>query len=231
MKLVIATPFYEMKGFSPYISSLVNTARLLDNLGIEWDFWELSGDSYIDRARNSLAKKFMESHFTDLLMIDSDESWDLKGFANLLKSDADIVGAGYPCKNSWDFYGCVLHTDTEGRPIVNEHGLLAAQIVPAGFLKIRKRAFQLLAEKQPTNCYYAKPSPPEEPIQYFNFFGRIPPLGEDGSFCKRWQDIGGQLWVQPDITITHYGIKGWKGNYHEALQRYPGGAKEGQAYE
>ena len=30
------------------------------------------------------------------------------------------------------------------------------------------------------------------------------------------------------MTITHYGTKGWKGNYHEAMQRWPGGAKEGQ---
>jgi hypothetical protein len=54
MKVVIATPFYEVKAFSPYIVSLMATMRLLTAVGIDWDFREISGDSYVHRARNTI---------------------------------------------------------------------------------------------------------------------------------------------------------------------------------
>src|SRR3990167_4891027 len=59
MKVVIATPFYELKGFSPYITSLQATIRLLTANGIDWRFMELSGDSYVHRARNTMCDAFL----------------------------------------------------------------------------------------------------------------------------------------------------------------------------
>lgn len=224
LKLLIATPFYEVKAFSPYISSLMKTVALLQKIGVEYDYWELSGDSYVDRARNTIANKFMETDFTHLLFIDSDMSWDLEGFSRLLKADVDIVGAGYPCKNNWDFFSCVLNCHEDGRPKVNEQGLLSAWGVPTGFMKIRREVFERLAEADPDNFYIETID--EEPVKRFNFFGRVPPLGEDISFCRRWvEKAGGELWVQPNITMGHYGVKKWEGNYHEFLMQCPGGSE------
>ena len=36
MKLIIATPFYEMKAFSPYVTSLVQSLMILQRLGIDY---------------------------------------------------------------------------------------------------------------------------------------------------------------------------------------------------
>lgn len=227
MKLLIATPFYEMKGWSGYISSLVYTTKLLERAGIDFDFWELSGDSYIDRARNKIALDFMESDYTDLLFIDSDERWNLKGLVNLLKADADVVGAGYPCKNNWKFFSCLIDTLPDGRPETNAQGLISARTVPTGFMKIRRTVFEQLANITNTYMDY-EPSLGKE-RKFYNFFGRIPPLGEDGSFCLRWQQIGGKVWVEPRVTITHYGVKGWEGNYHEFLLQCPGGSHYGMS--
>lgn len=225
MKLLIATPFYEMKGFSPYISSLVYTCKLLHQAGIEFDFWELSGDSYVDRARNTIANKFMDSDYTDLVFIDSDHKWDLEGFTNLLKADFPIVGAGYPCKNQWDFFSCILETLDDGKPIVNAQGLIKAWGIPTGFMKIKREVFVQLAEKMPDNYYMANNVETGEEVKVFNFFGRIPPMGEDISFCRRWAGIGGELWVEPRVTITHYGVKGWEGCYDTFLKQCPGGSE------
>lgn len=222
MKLLIATPFYETKAFSPYVSSLMRTVALLHELGIEYDYWELSGDSYIDRARNTIANEFMKSDFTHLLFIDSDMSWDLEGFGRMLQADVDVVGAGYPCKNNWDHFSCVLNCHADGRPIVNSDGLLSAWGVPTGFMKIRRTVFERLAAAQPDNFYLE--SVGDEKMKRFNFFGRIPPMGEDISFCRRFADIGGELWVEPRITMGHYGVKKWEGNYHDFLTRCPGGS-------
>lgn len=217
-KLLIATPFYSMQGWSPYISALVKSIRILDMAEVTWDFWNLSGDSYIDRARNKIANDFMESEFTDLLFIDSDMSWDEMGFARLLCRDEEIVGCGYPCKNNWDFFGCLLNTTgPEGKPIV-ENGLLSAQSAPTGLMKIKRTVFEKLAQKDPDNYYMDNAQKPPKVV--YNFFGRMPPLGEDTSFCKRWRDIGGKIWVEPNVTINHYGFKAYTGNYHEFLLNY-----------
>jgi hypothetical protein len=227
MKLVIATPFYSVSAFSPYISSLVKTISLLNKLGIEFDYWDLSGDAYVDRARNTIANKFMESDATHMIFIDSDMAWDLEGFGNLLKADVDVVGAGYPCKNQWDFYSCVLNVNEDQTPKVNAQGLISAWGVPTGFMKIRREVFLKLAEKMPENFYEGKPMEEgSSPVKVFNFFGRIPPMGEDISFCRRWASIGGELWVEPRVTITHFGIKGWEGNYDKFLKACPGGSND-----
>lgn len=223
MKLVIATPFYSVSAFSPYISSLVKTISLLHELGIEFDYWDLSGDAYVDRARNTIANKFMETDATHLIFIDSDMAWDLEGFGNLLKADVDVVGAGYPCKNKWDFYSCILNVNEDKTPKVNERGLISAWGVPTGFMKIRREVFLRLAEKMPQNFYEGRGMEEGSSMKIYNFFGRIPPMGEDISFCRRWASIGGELWVEPRVTITHFGVKGWEGNYDAFLRACPGG--------
>ena len=214
MKLVMATPFYSMQGWSPYISSLAKSIRILEGSGIQWDYWNLSGDSYIDRARNKIANDFMTSDFTHLLFIDSDMAWDEVGFARLITADEDIVATGYPCKNNWDFYGCLLNTTgSEGRPIVNSKGLLSASSAPTGLMIIKKFVFTRLAGH--VSSYRENGN-----RRVYDFFGRIPPMGEDTSFCKRWRDAGGEIWVEPRIKMTHCGFKEYTGCYDEFLRNY-----------
>jgi hypothetical protein len=230
MRLVIATPFYDMRGMSPYISSLVSSMVFLAKKGIDVDFWELSGDTLIDRARNVIANRFMKSDYTDLLFIDSDMKWDIPSLLNILKHDVDVVGAGYPCKNMWDYWGCVLNTEKGyentydesgvvthvGPPVNGQDGLVSAQYVATGFMKIKREVFVKLAEKQPDNFYID-----QKRDKYFGFFDRMVPLGEDYSFCQRWRDIGGELWVEPDCTISHYGVQEHTGNYKQFLLSMP----------
>jgi hypothetical protein len=84
MKLIICTPFYELKAFSPYVVSLTNTTRLLTEVGIDWRFMELSGDSYVHRARNTMCDVFLQDpDATDLFFIDSDMSWDPEAFVKM----------------------------------------------------------------------------------------------------------------------------------------------------
>ena len=226
MKLVIVTPFYEMKGWSPYIRSLVESIIFIcRHTNIYVDFWNLSGDSYVDRARNALAHQFKNSSFTDMLFIDSDMGWTIEGLTKLLAADVDVVGAGYPCKNMWDFYGCLLHVDKDQRPITNKHGLIKASSLPTGFMKIRQGVFQRLDAFFPNDCYIGD-GPKDDKIVIGNYFGRIQPLGEDVSFCRRWTEAGGELWVEPNITISHYGVKDYTGNYYEFLCSCPGGSHD-----
>ena len=216
MKLMIATPFYENKGYSPYIVSMFQTVYMLARQSnLEFEFVELSGGSYIDHNRNLLADKFIKSDCTHLFFVDSDQSWDLTSFLNVVKADKDIVGAAYPVKNNWEQYGITIHTHDDGTPIVNEDGLIKAEKVPTGFMKIKKEVFEKIKAANPTDWYYEKNE------KLHNFFGHLTidhiRYGEDISFGIRWQSIGGEIWLEPRCSIGHHGVNSWHGNYHEYL--------------
>lgn len=151
MKLAIATPFYEVRGYSPYIVSLVSTIKVLNELDkqgtLEWDYWELSGDSYVDRAKNQLVHRFMEeTDFTHIMMIDSDLMWNTEGFIRILKAammGAEVVGGAYPNKNNWSTYGAVPLM-RNGKPVVREKGglqLYEMWGIPGGFIIYSRKAF------------------------------------------------------------------------------------------
>ena len=37
-------------------------------------------------------------------------------------------------------------------------------------------------------------------------------LSEDYTFCRRWQEIGGDIWLDPSISLNHYGHFCFQGN-------------------
>ena len=105
--ILIASAFYEVKAYSPYITSLLSSLRVLQEAGVKYSYVEISGDSYVDRAKNALVNKFLKSHHTHLMIIDSDLGWEVEGFGRLLKAamaGAEVVGGAYLCKGDWNTY-------------------------------------------------------------------------------------------------------------------------------
>ena len=242
-KYLFATPFYEMKGYSPYIASMFQTVyALARTTKVEFDFFELSGDSYVWRARNQIVDAFMRTDATHLIFIDSDQAWSLEAIMRLLKADADVVGGAYPMKNDWEKYSVVAYgtplTDEQqamlrerglpdaglGNPERNEQGLIRAMNLPTGFMKIKREVFEKLKKAFPHNWYW------QDDSKIYDYFGHMTTehvrYGEDISFCRRWEMIGGKLWIEPRCDISHCGQKVWSGNYENFLRRQPGGAQD-----
>ena len=144
MKIAIATPFYNGQAHTPYVSSLAVTLKALTMAKIEWDYYDLTGDSYVDRARNTLCARFLKSDCTDLVFIDSDMSWDVDGFVKLLSSSYEITGGSYPAKNNWtDFTAKMVVDPVDNVPMGDaQHGLIEAHWLPAGFMRIKRSALE-----------------------------------------------------------------------------------------
>lgn len=226
MKLVIATPFYSMAGYSPYISSLVQTAKMLCKADIDWDFWEYSGDSYVDRARNHICARFIETDYTDLLFIDSDMSWSAEGLFNLLRSPHELTGGVYPVKNNWEKYTESIKYEGNHSPVQHiDSGRIEAEWLPAGFLLIKRSCLEKMCSAYEYDWYYSneKNTELEEPRKIINLFNckvvDNQRLGEDVSFCKKWNMIGGKCYVEPRISFGHTGSKTYSGNFDEYLLR------------
>jgi hypothetical protein len=221
VKLAIATPFYEVKAYSPYIVALINSLKVLDELGIAYDYYELSGDSYVDRAKNTLIDKFLKGDCTHILMIDSDLSWDVPGFARLIKdalAGAEVIGGGYPNKNNWTTFG-VIPMAEDGVPIGIDNGIirvLEVRGIPGGFIVYSRKAIE---RARPNLQSYVDLKTGEEFLECFKcnieeHGGRI---GEDIYFQERYREMGGKVWLEPNISFKHFGVKAWEGNYHEYL--------------
>jgi hypothetical protein len=212
--------------------SLVATYRILNDAGIPYEEFVIENCPYLPTARNTLVAMFMDSDGTDLFFIDSDVGFDASGIVRILERPEEIVAGIYPLKR--DAVGYPVEVKTiDGIPIGRD-GLIEANFLPTGFMRIKRSVFEKLIEAHP-ELEYAD-SVVEvlgaKVTKAWDFFHMgIDPkrqrwTTEDYAFCQRWRDIGGQLWVYPDINFQHIGSKAFRGNYHQFLLHQPGGAEE-----
>lgn len=233
LKLAIATPFYMSQEYSHYGESMLHTCRMLTQAGVEWELLRVNGDSYVDRAKNTLIANFLDTDCTDLLMIDSDEQWGPMAVSRLLQHPEEIVAGAYPFKNKWgQFAGNPLIENHEGVPRYIGHELsdgsclLEAYNVAGGFLRMKRSAIEKFADHYWQDVYVDDCAwPGRDGRIYTEFFScaviNHQRYGEDANFSRRMRDIGIKLWIDPNLTIIHYGIKGWEGNLHQHILRPP----------
>ena len=265
-KVYIATPFYELKAFSPYCESLAHTCNLLTMHGIQWQIMRLEGDSYVHRARNSIVMNFLNDPWaTDLFFIDSDMGWNPDAFVRMLFRPEPVLAGTYPVKNKWEWWTSkpVIYGENEdkhfkGINLPDGNILVEATQLAGGFLRVKRSVFEKYIEFYPMNTYKdTHPSEAERKTQV-EFFAtgidREPDLlllrdieeemnkangsgvemekfrdrfkklkeprdfiGEDYCFSNRLRNMGIPLFIYPNVSISHFGIQGWSGNFQQFM--------------
>ena len=88
-----------------------------------------------------------------------------------------------------------------------------------GFMCIRKDVVQQLFDAHPELKYVNDINVDQkfEPFMYALFDCIIDPdskryLSEDYTFCRRWQDVGGDVWLDPRTALNHVGHYTFRGN-------------------
>lgn len=234
MKVIFATPFYMSQQLSHYGESMLHTCKMLTQAGIDWEFMPVNGDSYVDRAKNTIVANFLQSDGTDLIMIDSDEQWQPAAISRLLQHPEEIVAGAYPFKNNWGkFAGNPLLKTVDGveqyagyRELSDGSCLLEAYNIAGGFTRIKRSALEKYADAYPNDVYLDPFAWPGQPGRIYTMFFMcdvkdFQRYGEDAYFSRRMKECGVKLWIDPNITITHYGMNGWSGNLHEHLLKPP----------
>jgi len=190
---------------------------------------ELSGDSYVHRARNSMADLFLrDPDATDLFFIDSDMSWNPEAFVKMCMLPDDVVGGTYPVKNNWEAWTSLpkLFEDNHlhGRVLDDGTALIEANVLAGGFLRIKRSVLERYRQHYPDLKYTESSTDPDEPNhEYTQFFaaeridGKF--YGEDHWFSKRLRDMGIRMFIYPDVDMIHWGYKDFRGNYHQYLKR------------
>ena len=175
-----------------------------------------------------MARAALDAKADVIVFLDYDVSWRPEDLLKLIETEGDVVAGTYRCKTedgpTEEFYMGTWETHADFRPKLRADGCISAKLVPAGFLKLTKEAFDCFMVAYPELCY----GPMYHlSVDLFNHgvHERIW-WGEDYSFARRWKDKCGDIWIVPDLSIDHHTKdKVYKGNLHEFLMRQPGGSK------
>jgi hypothetical protein len=97
----------------------------------------------------------------------------------------------------------------------NEYGLLEVTTLPGGFLSLSRKVFETLKAAHPERGYEHFGNQAHCYFQMLFTEGHL--FGEDSYFCKEWRDTGGKVFLDPELTLTHWDFnrpfKGHIGNW------------------
>ncbi len=205
-KIHIAMPCYggmlTVANFTSFIK-WVNTAR---QLGIDFTVETMTNESLISRARNTLTAKFLnQPDSTHLFFVDADIGWEPWHLLVLINHNVDLVGGLYPMKTlpvKW-----VINT-LEGT--TTQNNLLEVSKIGTGFMLIKREVFDVCA-KHPSVKSYKNDTGLDPEIDkhlktYFDCSVREDRYySEDWQFCENFRDLGGKVYVDPRVMLTHTG--------------------------
>jgi UDP-glucose:(glucosyl)LPS alpha-1,2-glucosyltransferase len=233
--VVFATPCYGGVCTEAYLRSMMATTVTLDRMGIAHTLLTLTNESLITRARNRLVAQFLETPGTHLFFIDADLRFHPSDVLRLLTHDRPVVAAAYPAKAvreenvvgrvfadveqvrraTTQYVVNVLFEDEEAmarNEATLKDGLIEVLDAGTGFLAIKRHVIDELIAAHPELTYYpertyqADPKNPRPEWAIFDTMietGRY--LSEDYAFCRRWQQLGGSVWLDPTIALDHIG--------------------------
>jgi hypothetical protein len=231
--LLIGTPCFGGQLSSLYARSVLNLqGACLGRDGLKFDSVAHWGDSLITRARQGLVTHFLgHPTATHLLFIDSNVGFWPDQVFRLLELDVDIAAAAVPRgvqdrergkegeggqpprENLFDF-------EPEDPPGTGREGFVKARAAGTGLMLIKRSVLVAMVEKYRDLRYRSElVSDPADPGYWsyalFNCLAQGPSggfLNEDESFCRRWTQMGGEIWVDLESGLKGVGpvLHHWK---------------------
>ncbi len=246
IKVMFATPCYISAVSMNYVTSIFDLTWQAARFGLNC-MLHMHAESLITRGRNKIVMEFLaDESLTHLFWIDSDIIFTPQSVWRLLLVDRDIAAGVYPMKSvNWPEQGLpagmtraqyeVEHSEFPFNPIgrgkervrdyLDAEGLIEVAEAPTGFMCVKREVFRRLMAHYP-HLRYTPDGPPGHPRAHLHwrFYdcmvdpddGRY--LSEDFAFCRLWRDIGGKVWVDPDISLGHLGQHIFNGNLAESLK-------------
>lgn len=229
MKVAICTPTITHP-LAAYVGALQASEAPLKDAGHETSFIIERGNPYISAARATMLRKALDGGAETIVFVDHDLSWRPQDLLALIEAPGEVIAGDYRFKRDDEEYMGTLVRDGAGRPVGQHAGdtetlVLRAERVPAGFLKITRAGVERFMRTYPHLCYG---SPINPSVDLFNHGAHEGVWwGEDYAFSRNWIAAGGDLWVIPDLDLTHHSATdAYPGNLHRWLMAQPGGAND-----
>lgn len=243
--IFLATPCYGGLATTAYIASVLALQRACMERRIGLQVELAGGDALIPRARGIMASKFLnQTDHTHLFFVDADIGFKPEQVFRLLDAQRDIVGGVYPAKRiHWDkarkamadgikdvvaaslSYVVRFLPNAANMVTVDDDGFGAVAYVGTGFMMIRRAAVEKITAAHPEllakhgdmtgaaaseAVMVFEPMIEKETGQY---------LSEDYAFCRRWRDLGGDIFADFDSRLTHVGHASYEGSLKDSLAK------------
>lgn len=226
--IVVAIPAYTGLVHCGTMRSVLYDVMALVNAGHQLRVVEEIGNADIARCRSMIVAKFLaQPEATHLVMIDSDVCWEHGGLGRLVDAGVDFVAGAYPMRvgDGTQFHMRMLPREVHTAD--PKTGLVEVEAVPAGFMCLSRTMLERMVKAYEASKFSFRECPGGVAYDLFDAYwetdsdGLRHKYGEDYSFCKRWRDIGGQVWVDPSISMGHLGTKIWKGRLSDCFVAPP----------
>lgn len=205
MRVVVATPVYDGKLPVEVVRCLMGEQAIALGGGIDLQMRFLPACSHPAMGRNQLAQDFMDSGADKIVFLDSDVTFEPGALLSLAMKPVDFVGGAYRFKMPDEQYpvGWINNPNVEPHKIaMNRVGLALVETLPGGFLCLSRKVFETLKERHPERAYSHIGKTAHCYFQMRFEDGYL--YGEDSYFCKEWRDAGGQVWLDPELKLTHW---------------------------
>jgi len=239
--LFVSTPCYGGICLQAYAESMLRLQRVCAANSIQMMLDTTENESLVHRARNlAVARFYQKTQATHFLFIDADIHFDPESVIRLIKSGHDVAVAAYPKKTvMWDSAENYVKSGESGRDLSRvasslvlnfryqqtqiKNGFAEVLDGPTGFMLIKREVFTKMFEKYPElrciNDHQNKDL--DEYIAVFDCM--IDPqtkryLSEDYAFCRRWQQMGGQIFADCMTVLGHVGNIRFQGKLDERLK-------------
>ena len=244
--IFFATPCYGGVVTDQYFLSMFKLSQLLNAAKINFRITTLRNESLVTRARNILTAMFLESDCSHLMFIDADIEFEPDSVIRMLAMNKPLIAAAYPKKTiDWDNvrkaaiegkddiskysaqYAINLKfKDPRTRELNVDNGAIEVMDASTGFFLVQRIVFEKMIQAYPELHYKNDSSidPRFNKHCYALFDTWIDPtdnryLSEDYTFCRRWQNIGGKIWLDPNTKLSHVGAFTFPGDVSRIFER------------
>lgn len=192
--------------------SIISDMLILAERGDKVTIFDESGNAMIGDCRGLIVAKFLESDATDLVFIDSDVCWEAGALVKLVDHPVEFVAGIYRQRRDPEDYCVQWIPDRAELRADPETGLLEVNGVPAGFMRLSRAMLERMVAHYADTAFWCEGAPGGVAHDLFGAYRvGLMKFGEDYSFCRRWRDIGGKVWVDPEIAMGHVGYKTFMG--------------------
>lgn len=180
-------------------------------------------DSLVDRGRDRAAAAMLENDFSHLLFLDADIEFKPEDVIRLLAADKDLIVGAYRKKNERNEFAVSFLPDAcEHLEECPDTRAVKIARAGTGFMLIKRCVFERMAEAMPEIEYDDVSKGGDETRIMHAFFEHIVRnrrrWSEDYTFCERARSIGFDVWLDPYITLGHWGAHVWRGSILDFLQ-------------
>jgi hypothetical protein len=205
--LHIGIPCYGGMVSEPTMTSFLRFTLLAQQAGLNWSLDTMVNESLVTRARNNLMAKMMtNTQATHFMFIDADIRFQPESILQMIAYDKEVIGGLYPKKALPVSYVINLKPETK-----IQGDIFTVDTMGTGFLLFKRPVYEKLIAAHP-ECKYVDDvglGKQYEPMMYSIFDCKIDERGhylsEDWLFCRRWQELGGEIWAHSKVLLNHVG--------------------------